>query len=188
MNDPSMRQGSASGEKQKLSNSLLLGETSTIFRVLGDVPKASQCRQDCVTEQRCVQAMASPPWRLCIYVQSFNAEGTFSTHLTSSEQQTQSCLRSLATHSPHWHQNVFPTREAGGRKSKSGLLSFSPNWPSAAAASVLPTVLYSAFFRRFYGLHCFAKQKKTWEQNRRQTTSTMKKCQAVVPPAQNRRR
>ena len=45
----------------------------------------------------------------------------------SCKQDTQSCLRSLPTHDSHWHQNVFPTWEAGGRKSKSGYLLFSPN-------------------------------------------------------------
>ena len=76
----------------------------------------------------------------------------------------QSCLRSLAKHSPHWHQNVFPTGEAGGHKSKSGSLSFSPDWASAAAASVSSTVLYSASCRSFYGVTsslCEAKQMGT---------------------------
>ena len=43
--------------------------------------------------------------------------------------------------------NVFPTGEAGGHKSKSESLSFSPDWASAAAASVSSTVLYSASSR-----------------------------------------
>ena len=69
--------------------------------------------------------------------------------------------RSLAKHSPHWHQNVFPTGEAGGQKSKFGSLSFSPDWASAAAASVSSTVWYSASCRSFYGvtaLLCEAKK------------------------------
>ena len=43
----------------------------------------------------------------------------------------------------------FPhsTGEAGGYKSKSGSLSFSPDWASASAASVSSTVLYSAACR-----------------------------------------
>ena len=82
--------------------------------------------------------------------------------------------RSLAKHSPHWHQNVFPTGEAGGHKSKSGSLSFSPDWASAAAASVSSTVLYSASCRSFYGVTSLLCEAKKWEQNRRQTT--MKKC------------
>ena len=81
------------------------------------------------------------------------------------KQQMQSCLRFLATHSPHWHQNVFPIREAGGDKSGSGSLSFSPDWASATAVSVSSTVdrLYSASCHRFYGeisLLCEAKKIK----------------------------
>ena len=97
------------------------------------------------------------------------------------KQQTQSCLRSLAKHSPHWHQNVFPTGEAGGHKSKSGSLSFSPDWASAAAASVSSTVLYSASCRSFCGVtSLLCEAKKKWEQNRRQTT--MKKCYSFQKP------
>ena len=50
----------------------------------------------------------------------------------------------------------------GGHKSKSGSLSFSLNWASAAAPSVSSTVLYSTSCRRFYGMIsilCEAKKK-----------------------------
>ena len=93
---------------------------------------------------------------------------------TQSNEQTQSCLRSLATHSPHWHQKVFLAGEAGGHKSKSGSLLFSLDWASAAAASVSSTVLYSALVvyvdsTKWLRIHYFPKQKK-WELNCRQTT------------------
>ena len=73
---------SASGEKQKISTHFLLGETfgGRLF-----MPQKPRRRQKRVTEYRCVQTAASRPQQLKIYVQSSDAEQTFSTHSTSSK-------------------------------------------------------------------------------------------------------
>ena len=85
-------------------------------------------------------------------MQSFGAEQTFSTHSTWSTQQTQSCVRSLATPSPHWHLNMFPTLELDDHKSKCRSLLFSPHWAATAAAYVSSTVLCSASCRSSNGV------------------------------------
>ena len=147
MNGLSTGQRSASGQKQKIFTHLLLEET--LWGHLS-CPKRLSTPSRASKWMKCVQTVATRPRQLQIYVQSFEAEWSLSTYLTQSKKQTQSCLRSLATHPSHW-LCVFPTREAGGHKSKSGSLSFSPDWASgAAAASVSSTVLYSASCRSFY--------------------------------------
>ena len=65
--------------KQKISTHLLLGET--IGRLVMS-QKVSQRRPEQVTEGKWVPTVASRPRQLWIYVQSFDAEGTFSTRST----------------------------------------------------------------------------------------------------------
>ena len=86
------------------------------------------------------------------------------------------CLRSVATHSPLWHQIVLANCEAGGYKSKSG----SPLFLSTELQLQLhltSTVLYSASCCSFYGVTSLLCEAKNLGENRRQTT--MKKCYSI---------
>ena len=98
-----------------------------------------------------------------------------------SKQQTQSCLRSLSKHSPHWHQNVFPLEKQADTSPSLDRFRFHRTELQLQLRLFHPpycTPLLVVASTEW--LHYFAKQKK-WEQNHRQTT--MKKCYSFQKPS-----
>ena len=102
-----------------------------------------------------------------------------SPHTQQNRNNRRSPVLILATHSPHWHQCVFSTREADGHKSQSGSLSF---FTGLSFSCSCVCFIHRIVFRFLsYGVIWLLCEAKKWEQNRLRTT--MKKCYSFQKPS-----